>query len=300
MGKTILATVSDDRSGRKEGKYSETQDKILELFKNNLSFGISEFSFWKWKDIEGSDFYRKNKKMLDQIGPDMNGRCYKPFVILESLKSAEDGDFIIYNDVSPELWREWDPSQRIHPQNYNLDIIKYLCVQNGGILTADVTWYACGEIGEHTHENFTLERCINKMGMPEYKYSLQHASGMVVLQKSKKSMDFAEEWLHWNLIDECASLGPSENELNPGKHEYWYEEFEKYGKSGHRHDQSISGLLINKMGNKLVKNHGSYNFLSFCLPDRKYEFIESNQPMSKYKYKNVFDGINWNTVRVLR
>ena len=302
-GKTVFVTVSDDRSGRKGGKYSETQDKILRLFKNNLSFGISEFAFWKWKDIEESDFYKNNNKMLDQVDPAMNGRCYKPFVILESLKSADEGDFIIYNDVSPEWWKEWDPNQRIHPRNYNLDIIKNLCLQNGGILTSDVTWYLGGEIGDHTHENFTLERCIDRMGMLDYKYSLQHASGMIVLQKSKKSMDFVEEWLYWNLIDECASLGSSENDPvlpDKCKCEYWNEEVHKYGKIGHRHDQSISGLLINKMGNRLIKNQGNYSFLSFCKVDVSYTFIDSNIPQSEYVFRNVFDGERWEYLKFKR
>ena len=111
--KIVLVTVSDDRSGRKDGKYSETQDRVLDLFRNNSTFGVTDFSFWKWEDIKNSEFYKKNNRMLDQIDPAMNGRCYKPFVILESLRSAEDGDFIIYNDVSPELWSKWEHNKII-------------------------------------------------------------------------------------------------------------------------------------------------------------------------------------------
>ena len=190
--KIVFVTVSDDRSGRKGGKYSETQDKVLNLFKNNPTFGITDFHFWKWEDIKDSGFYQENKKMLDHIDPAMNGRCYKPFAISEAMKSVNDGDFVIYNDISPEWWREWDPEQRIHPRNYKLEVIKNLCVQNGGILTASADWYHNEEIADHTHENFTLERCIDKMGMQDYKYSLQHASGMIVLQKSLKSINFVE------------------------------------------------------------------------------------------------------------
>ena len=301
--KVVFVTVSDDRSGRKGGKYSETQDKVLNLFKNNSTFGITDFHFWKWKDIKDSEFYMGNKKMLDHIDPAMNGRCYKPFAISEAMKSVDDGDFVIYNDISPEWWREWDPEQRIHPRNYKLDVIKNLCVQNGGILTSDVTWYSNGTIADHTHENFTLERCIDKMGMQDYKYSLQHASGMIVLQKSKKSMDFVNEWLYWNLIDECASLGSVENDPvlpEDGISEYWHEEVTKYGKIGHRHDQSISGLLINKMGNKLVNNLQNYNFLSFCKVDFPYTFTESNIPKSEHVYRNIFDGEKWEYLRFER
>ena len=141
------------------------------------------------------------------------------------------------------------------------------------------------------------------MGMQDYKYSLQHASGMIVLQKSKKSMDFVDEWLYWNLIDECASLGSIENAPvlpEDGISEYWHEEVARYGKIGHRHDQSISGLLLNKMGNKLVNNLQNYNFLSFCKVDFPYTFTESNIPKSEYVYRNVFDGEKWEYLRFER
>jgi hypothetical protein len=298
--RTVLVTVSDDRSGRKGGKYSETQDKIKELFLKSPDFGISEFFFWKWGDIKNTKFYEENKKMLDHIDPAMNGRCYKPFVILDALKSIGDGDFVIYNDTSPE-W--WENRKSIDTSLYDLEVIKNLCIKNNGILTSDVTWITNWGIGDHTHENFTLERCINKMEMQEYRYSLQHASGMIVLQKSERTLKFMEEWLRWNLVDECASLGSIDAEpVLPEKCicEYWHKEVDENGKIGHRHDQSISGLLLNKLNQKLVKNRGNYNFLEFCITGFNYEFIESNVGMSKYSYKTVFNGDSWEYSRTER
>lgn len=294
MNNTIFVTIADDRYGRKEGKYSETQDKIFDFFVKNKDFGIDRLWFWKWNDIIKTSFYKNNKALLDNPDPAMNGRCYKPFIILEGLKSLNDGDFLIYNDVSPEWWND----VKIVPEHHDLDVIKNLCIDNGGILTTAALWVVNNEIAEHTHENFTMEICMNRMGMQQYKYSLQHASGIVVLQKTKKSMEFAEEWLYWNLIKECAAI------VN------WDEEVRLYGKCGHRHDQSISGLLINKMNNKLLEARldpinqpyltGKYNFLNFCLKYRKYYFINSNQPKSKFKMNNTFDGIDWKYVRTER
>jgi hypothetical protein len=294
--RTILVTVSDDRSGRKGGKYGETQDRIMNMFSSNSWFGITDFSFWKWEDIIQTEFYLENKKMLDQFDPAMNGRCYKPFAILDGLNKIENGDFLIYNDVSPEWWN----IDSINGDLYNLQVIKDLCIRNNDVLTADVTWICNSEIGDHTHENFTTERCINKMGMQDFKYCLQHASGMIVLRKSKKTLDFVEEWLKWNLDPECASLGNVDtNPEVPEKCicEYWHEEVAKYGKIGHRHDQSISGLLLNKMGNKMVKNAGDYNFLSFCRKDFDYQFTDSVIPPSKWKYQTVFLEGSWKYIR---
>jgi len=290
--KTLLVTVSDDRSGRKGGKYSETQDRIKNIFSSNDWFGITDFSFWKWSDIVETEFYSNNKQILDQFDPAMNGRCYKPFVISEGLKMLNEGDFLIYNDVSPEWWN----MDSIRKDLYDLQVIKDLCDKNGGILTADVTWMCNSDVGEHTHENFTTERCMEKMGMLNFKYCLQHASGMIVMRKSKKSIDFVQEWLKWNVDPECASLGDANTEpVSPEKCicEYWHEEVKNHGKVGHRHDQSISGLLINKLGNKLVRNRGDYNFLSFCRKDLNYEFIDSIAEPSKWKYRTHFIEGSW-------
>ena len=293
MEKTILVTVADDRAGRKGGKYLETQKKILSLFKANPWFGILDFYFWTWEDIAASDFYKENKKILDQFDPAMNGRCYKPFVILEGLKSIDEGDFLIYNDSSPEWWEDVNS---IEIGRHDLTIIKDLCVKNGGILTSDVTWYCNNEMGDHTHENFTTERCMEKMGMLKFKHCLQHASGMIVLRKSERSVQFVSEWLKWNVDPECASLGDVNTDpVFPDKCicEYWHDEVAKYGKIGHRHDQSISGLLINKMGNRLVKNTGDYNFLSFCIRGRDYQFIDSLRSPSKWVFRTEFIDGSW-------
>src|ERR1700675_1255762 len=67
----LFTTVSDDRSGRKDGGYSGTQDNILNLFKSYPQFGIDKFAFWKWEDILPTPFYAENKKMLDHTDPAM-------------------------------------------------------------------------------------------------------------------------------------------------------------------------------------------------------------------------------------
>lgn len=298
MRRVAFVTVSDDRSGRKEGKYSETQDRIKTIFEVN-KFGITDLFFWKWDDIIKTEFYKENKKMLDHIDPAMNGRCYKPFVIMDSLEKLSDGDFLIYNDVSPEWWPI--DLQIIDTSIYDINVILDLCVKNEGILTADVSWYIQEEAGDHTHENFTTERCMNKMGMSQYKHCLQHASGMIVLIKNKKSIDFVNEWLKWNLVDECSSLGSVESKpVNSDEClcEYWHEEVESYGKIGHRHDQSISGLLINQMNNKLVKNVGKYNFLDYCKIGYQYEMVESNRTTpSEFIYRSELVEGKWQYIK---
>lgn len=292
--KTILVTVSDDRFGRKDGKYSTTQDKIEYIFKNNQEFGIHDFNMWKFDDIINSEFYNIYKHLLDKTDPSQNGRLYKPLIIKESLNNLNDGDFLIYNDCSPELWK-LEESYKIESK-YKLNIIKQLCIDNGGILTSHVKWnhnihVKKGEVGCHTHENFTTEMCLNTMNLQEYKHSLQHASGMIVLQKSDKSTTFINDWVYWNSIEECSCLGS-----------FWDDEINIHHKIGHRHDQSVSGLLINKMNNRLIETldyyerpdyMNPYNFLNFCIDGFKYNFFDSNQPPTDMIHKIFNNGHIW-------
>lgn len=276
-----FVTVSDDRFGRKDGKYSQTQDQAFNIIEG---LGFSNLFFWKWADIISNDFYTKNKRILDETNPDMNGRCYKPFAILESLKSINDGDFLIYNDVSPEHWINFSFDSSVH----SLETIKELCSSNDGILTTETVWFVNNELAPHTHENFTTERCMDRMGMQKYRHSIQHASGFMVLQKNKKSVEFVSEWLKWNLIDECASLKSID-----GNDTYYSDDVKTHGKIGHRHDQSISGLLVNDGNLKILKNPGGFNFYNFCRKDYNYQFIETNVGPSQYIYRNTFINNEW-------
>lgn len=273
MSSISFVSVADDRYGRKEGKYSATQDLVKDLL---IGLEFSNIFSWKWSDVMSTDFYIKNKKMLDLEDPAMNGRCYKPFVILESLNSIGEGDFLIYNDVSPEHWRSFNFDRNI----FDLDVIKGLCDSNGGILSTESIWIVDNEVAPHTHENFTTEICMETMGMQSYRHSIQHASGMMVFRKTKNVIEFVREWLKWNLIPECASLRSLDDTVN-----YYLGD-----KAGHRHDQSISGLLLNSMNGKLIKNVGGFNFSVYCRKGMNYQFIETNVGPSDFVYTNSSSG----------
>lgn len=296
--KTIFVTVSDDRMGRKNGLYGQTQDKVLDFLHNN-AFGITDFLFLKYNDIVKTDFYLENKHILDIYEPAFNGRCYKPYAILEGLNKIEENDFLIYNDVSPELWNFINSNNTINKNEYDINIIKKLCESNNDILTVYCEVLLNNSIENyHTHENYTLDVCMKRMNLENCKHDLQHASGMICLKKNEKTVNFVKEWLQYNLIDECASVTSfsniNENNITTSTvyPNFWVNECEN--KLGHRHDQSISGLLINKMNNKLVVSHPNiyptYNFLSFCIKNHTYKFIDSKQAKTQKKIKNILNN----------
>ena len=293
MSKTIFVTVSDARPfflktpestfGKrpKDGKFGQYQNIIREHLDSNPEFGITDQYHLTHDEFSKTDFYSKNYDFLSDPDPDNNGRAFKPYAIREALRKINDGDYLIYNDCSPTWWTHIDanPTQKIDKKRYNLELAKVLCKSNGGILTAyGVAGHARKAINdisfnEHTHKNYTLNSCMDTMGMREYENCVQHMSTLMVLHKNNMVVNFVDEWLKWNLVPECASLA-----IN-GSYENWLTD-QRNGKLGHRHDQSISGLLVNKLCPNLIKTYGvpgvpTFNFLAVCDVKHKYQFANS-------------------------
>ena len=310
MSKVYLVTVSDDRYGRKGG-YEKIQDNI-ELFFKNHDLGLEDIFNYKWNDIYNSEFYKENEVLLQWINPDLNGRVYKPYVILESLNKINYGDYLVYNDCSPEHWKFSDKKIPNIKKIVNLEILKKLCNNNKDIVTVYNTgdfkngWR--GGSGPHTHERMTHPTCIRKMKCDAYINYLQHASGMIIMKKTDKIVKFVEEWLYFNKIPECSSMSSKQLEetntefvkkvdkyfeyIGGGDYYiYWSEGvIENTRLQGHRHDQSISGLLLNKMGHKLIyikksPFFGRFNFLEYCRYDQQYKFIDSMRSDTAYDFE---------------
>lgn len=286
--KKILVTVADDRMGRKNGKYEATQKKIGDLFHSRCTpkemfFDLAHHA--NFEDITQTTFYQNNKALLDNVDPARNGRVYKPFAISEALNRIDYGDLLVYTDCSPEMWAGCGTSW--FGGTCDLNNLYKLCESNDNILTHFVRWdtrdMAGDDLGIHTHMNFTTDLCMNAMDIPDVlRNSYQHASGMIVMIKTKVTEQFVEEWLYWNCDDRCACLGRADV---PGDYSYW-SDWEDQRKMGHRHDQSISGLLMSKYDRSLVwlKDyviHNPYNFVNLCFPKSEYiayDFVRSNTP----------------------
>lgn len=93
MPRTIFVTVSDDRHGRKGGKYEKTQSHIHNFLKENKSFGVTDHVAITFKDYSQSSEFKNNFESQSDIRPHVNGRAYKPYAIREALRKIDDGDF---------------------------------------------------------------------------------------------------------------------------------------------------------------------------------------------------------------
>ena len=292
--RVVLASISDDRSGRKDGRYRESQLEIQHLLKQtNHHYGITDYFMWTYDNITRTEVYAENRQLFDNQNADLSGRAYKPLTIYHALMTIDEGDYLIYSDCSPEMWNGYNRSVPFD-NSYDIKVLKDLVNENGGILTSAVFWHheeysdftnktSLGykkdihwrrktgdiktDIGDHTHALFTTDACIDTMRLGRYRDSFQHASGIIVIRKSYRSVRFVTNWLHWNLNPKCATVIPFHNEATR--------------KLGHRTDQSISGLLINEMNGSLLIPfadglHNPYNFLQWSRTGVHYEFINSN------------------------
>lgn len=287
---TILVSVSDDRSGRKESQYGVTQEKMHKIFVNNPEFGVNKFLMLTWQDITRTQWYHDNKTLLDNTDPARNGRAYKPFTVLTGLGLINEGEYLIYSDCSPEIWR-MSEDYKI-PENYSLEVLQNLTIANNDILVAFVRWDSRrlqdGDLGSHTHENFTTDLCMNTMKLKQYSRSFMPASGLIVIRKTPKTVDLVKEWLYWCQIDKCSCLGKSDV---PGDYSYW-DGHEADTKLGARSDQSILGLLLCRDEYQFV-NPAAYsaeipnhNPLLYSNKEETYTFMDPNyNPQTERRIK---------------
>ncbi|MES2428229.1 MAG: hypothetical protein V4560_14715 [Bacteroidota bacterium] len=260
MSNIKLITAADDRHGRKGGQYAQTQERIQDLLT-----GWIDQRHYKLHDFIDCD------PLMVNIDAAKNGRVYKPWVIQHALSQMADGDYLIYNDCSPEMWPE-----DIDLSQYDIRTITLLCDFSNGLLVGFVKWsdewLGANELGQHTHDNFTLDSCIEIMGGEAYRHSYLCASGMIVIRKDATTVRLVDDWLHYNRIKECACMNVSE-------HERSYNDPTPTN-LGNRHDQSVLSLLLNRLDWKYCdiayNDLSPYNFLNFCLPNHEYKFINSN------------------------
>lgn len=259
--KTILVTVADDRAGRKGGQYSATQARIREVLGD-----------WIEQKHYTIDDFGECDPLMVHTDAGKNGRVYKPWSILDALLELEDGDFLIYNDCSPELWKKAPDLA-----NYDLSVIQKLTRQAGDFLVPFVKWdrqrLGPDDLGIHTHRYFTLDSCLAMMEADACRDSYLCASGMICIRKTEYTVSLVEKWLAYNRVPECACYNIDETENS-----YW--DGQRGQKLGNRHDQSVLSVVLNQEDFSFVdivhSELNPHNFLNFCLPNYPYRFINSN------------------------
>lgn len=166
---------------------------------------VNEYSY----DMLDEEFKEKNKGILSQ----RRGAGYwlwKPYIILDTLRKAQEGDIVFYCDAGCSFIDSFD--------DYFFDICKR---DKKGIILF---------MGAHPQSAYTKRDCFWYMGCDQEKYhnSLQLTATFQLVQKSNFSLAFYEEYVKFCEDERILTDMPNECGL-PN-----FDDF-----IDHRHDQSV-------------------------------------------------------------
>lgn len=201
-------------------QFYRSQEK---LNRSALRFGADKVFSYREKDLIRTDFYNKNKKILQQ----KRGAGYwiwKPYFILEAMSKVKKNDVIVYCDSGIEVIRSLNP------------LFKICCQQDGIMLF-------------RTHlqlnKKWIKRDCFVLMGCdsPEYWNAEQLMASFSIYLNNERNRAFVEEWLYYCCNENVVTDMPNICGLNN------FPEFKD-----HRHDQSILSLLAVKHKIEIFRN----------------------------------------------
>lgn len=222
--------------------------------------GIKKICSFSPKDFENTTFYEENKYILEQ----KRGHGYwlwKPWIILQTLKDMNNGDFLLYADSGSFIIRSVDP-------------LINLCRENNGLLLFENEHQY---INLHWFKKMALD--LMDVNVPEFLQKTQANAAFLVIQKNEFTLNFINEWFKYcknpDILTDSQSLTNESSDFVE-----------------HRHDQAVLSALAFKHNITFFRDpsqHGNYRktFLlrEFCeyIGEHKYSHIMYNSP-----YRQIF------------
>ncbi len=189
--------------------------------------GFDEVRVFTVKDIENTEFYRRNFNTLSQS----RGAGYwlwKPYLILKELEKAKDNELIFYSDAGRSNYYQFSR----FPKN----LVDLAIKSNQG--------YVLGPSQTHlgTVRNWVKRDCLKLMEADTEKY---HSKGLLLTwslwRRTPQALNFIEKWLNYCEDERCLTDMP--NVCGSPN----YIEFRD-----HRHDMSILTLLAYKESSTIL------------------------------------------------
>ena len=147
------------------------------LEKSALKHGIDNVFSYRRPDIERTEFYKENRKILDKMRY-AGYALWKPYIILDALNRSSEGDIVLYCDSDMIITGDLTPLMDI-------------CVRNSGIML----------FGGDTENNrqATKRDAFVLMGCDSEKYwNAYHPwAGFSIWMKNDRNLRFVEEWLYY-------------------------------------------------------------------------------------------------------
>jgi hypothetical protein len=194
--------------------YQEASDRI-----KNQAYGLNIFDkIIAYSDTDlkkDSEFWNKHSNFIESNNRGYGYWLWKPYLIMKTLDTMNDGDILLYSDCGCEL-----DIKNINQFHNLFDLVKKDLIVGGYMMT---------------EKNYTKMDLVMHLNMNNDKYlsTQQHIAGSICILKCKKTVDLIREWYdiscNYNLLNDTPS-----STLN-------YASFKE-----HRHDQSIFSLLTKK------------------------------------------------------
>ena len=198
--------------------------------------------------------------------------CWKPQIILQSLRQINDGDILIYADIGCEFV----------PSKAKSLLKKLEILKNNDIVgfIAESDFYK--EIYWTKNDIFKYFGVEND---PNFTESFQMSGGLIFMKKSAKTIQIITEWLdifknHWNLIDDSPSQTPNHKDFREN-----------------RHDQSIWSILNKKYGLKNFDDYYSNAKESYAIIDSRERSFTLTMYLTQFKYHKNIDIISNISIR---
>lgn len=205
------------------------------------------------KDID-NDFYLKNKTILDnKKGAGL--WLWKPYFILKTLKTLNEGDTLFYCDSGTIFIR---------------DIAHLTAEMDRDKLNVFITFTP------YVSKNWTRKFVFDslKANNDEYYNALHPSAGFILLKKSTEAENFVTEW-----IELCRDFDLVRDEL---KDEENFPEFVE-----HRHDQSLLSILARQKQLTYYKDISQFGSNPFYFESFEYYKL----PVKTYDFKGDYPTI---------
>lgn len=190
-------------------------------------FGVDEVRGYSPKDLEGTEFWIKNKAILELP----RGRGYwswKSYLVLEELKNMGPDEVLLYSDAGIEIVGPLQP------------LVDIALAQAVPVVVSDFL---------RLNGEWTKRDCFVRMNADrqEFYTGVQVVGGFNLFRNTRETRDFVADWMKYAVDDHCNTDEPSrlgEPELPQFK--------------STRHDQSILSILVQQYGLPIYRDPSVY------------------------------------------
>ena len=207
MGKVILVSYAGAADPPINARLLAAQQSLVA---SAAAAGVDRVISWQRPALTATSFYQQHREILDRK---RGGGfwLWKPYIILQALKSASDDDVIVYWDVG-----------RVRPNILTRSVKPLVgwCRDHNGIFPGVPTF---------PHGRWTKRDCFHLMGCDSDEFwNARQIQATFSLWSGRAAVEFVSQWMQWCCDRRCLTDDPNECGLPnlPGFRE-------------HRHDQSV-------------------------------------------------------------